>query len=60
MPLLLHAKYRWSQLPCDETSASRLAGQLNISPLLASLLVTRGMDRPEEAELFLKGCLADQ
>ncbi len=60
MPLLLHAKYRWSQLPCDEASASRLASQLNISPLLASLLVTRGMDRLEEAEQFLKGSLADQ
>lgn len=57
---MLHSKYRWSQLPCDEGAAGQLAGQLNISPLLASLLVTRGMDNPEEAELFLQGSLANQ
>lgn len=60
MTLLLHAKYRWTQLPYDEEAASRLAGQLNISPLLASLLVKREMESPEKAELFLRGTLADQ
>ncbi len=60
MTLLLHAKYRWTQLPHDEEAASRLAGQLNISPLLASLLVKREMESPEKAELFLRGTLADQ
>lgn len=60
MPLLLHSKYRWTPLPCDEEAASRLAGHLNISPLLASLLVTRGMENSAEAELFLKGSLVDQ
>ncbi|EOS58257.1 single-stranded-DNA-specific exonuclease RecJ [Paenibacillus barengoltzii] len=57
---MLHAKYRWTQLPHDEEAASRLAGQLNISPLLASLLVKREMESPEKAELFLRGTLADQ
>ena len=26
---MLHSKYRWSPLPCDEEAASRIAGQLN-------------------------------
>lgn len=57
---MLHPKYRWDPLPADEEAARLLADRLNLSPLVASLLVTRGMAKPEEAELFLKGTAADQ
>ncbi|GIP12096.1 single-stranded-DNA-specific exonuclease RecJ [Paenibacillus macerans] len=57
---MLHPKYRWDPLPADEEAARLLADRLNLSPLVASLLVTRGMAKPEEAELFLKGTVADQ
>lgn len=57
---MLHSKYRWDPLPGDEEAACLLADQLDIAPLLASLLVTRGMGNPEEARLFLQGSLADQ
>ncbi|GJM75119.1 hypothetical protein HMSSN036_73350 [Paenibacillus macerans] len=49
---MLHPKYRWDPLPADEEAARLLADRLNLSPLVASLLVTRGMAKPEEAELF--------
>ncbi|MGG6313591.1 single-stranded-DNA-specific exonuclease RecJ [Paenibacillus macerans] len=57
---MLHSKYRWDPLPCDEEASRLLAERLGIAPLLASLLVTRGIGSPEEAELFLQGSLADQ
>ncbi|WP_018753199.1 single-stranded-DNA-specific exonuclease RecJ [Paenibacillus sanguinis] len=58
--MLLHAKSRWEVLPVDVNSSRELADQLDISPLLASLLVTRGMEDARQAELFLNGDLTEQ
>ena len=59
MPILLHAQSRWDVLPVDVNSSRELADQLGISPLLASLLVTRGMEDARQAKQFLNGDLAE-
>lgn len=52
---MLHSKYRWNCVPCNEDAARQLSDQLNISSLLASLLVTRGIEDVGAAKLFLFG-----
>jgi single-stranded-DNA-specific exonuclease len=45
--------HRWTVLPNQPSAESLLANGLKISPLLARILVQRGHDTPEKAELFL-------
>ncbi len=44
---------RWNFIRHDREAASRLASQINVSPLAAALLIARGYDSPEKAEHFL-------
>jgi single-stranded-DNA-specific exonuclease len=43
----------WSVATANPEAVSRLASELNLPPLLARLLVLRGMETPEAAERFL-------
>lgn len=56
---MLHSKYRWNPLQGDQAEVKRLAEELNISPLLAALLITRGIKIPSEANMFLGGSILD-
>jgi single-stranded-DNA-specific exonuclease len=44
---------RWLDSPVDAESAQRLARELNVSPLVARLLVQRGLAEPAAAQAFL-------
>jgi single-stranded-DNA-specific exonuclease len=44
---------KWLDSPIDETTARSLARELDISPLVARLLVQRGMADPAAAQAFL-------
>jgi single-stranded-DNA-specific exonuclease len=46
-------KFRWSIAPAQPALAEFLAGQLNISPLLAQCLLNRGFSEPEPISRFL-------
>src|SRR4029450_2460624 len=46
-------------LPCDEAAVTRLAGDLQVSPVTARLLCIRGLDDPTRAQRFLSPSLAD-
>ncbi|MGC4375846.1 single-stranded-DNA-specific exonuclease RecJ [Fictibacillus sp. Mic-4] len=50
---MLKAKTRWNVLPVDEEKAATIASSLKLPELLAKLLVSRGIDTPEDAEHFL-------
>jgi single-stranded-DNA-specific exonuclease len=50
---MLRPKTRWIVQQTDQDKAKKLAGQLGIGTLAASLLVNRGMDDPEKARNFL-------
>ncbi|MFM1652408.1 single-stranded-DNA-specific exonuclease RecJ [Brevibacillus sp. B_LB10_24] len=50
---MLRAKTRWQLAACDETRASELARECNIPPLLAKLLIIRGIDTAERIHAFL-------
>ena len=49
---------RWAFTACDQQLASRLAAELNVSPLVARLLAQRGIHTPEEAARFLNPSLS--
>jgi single-stranded-DNA-specific exonuclease len=53
------ARYRWRVHATDEAKATQLASELNISPVLARILVARGYTEPEDAYRFLKPSLGD-
>ena len=44
---------RWVIRDCDEAQRDALAHALGVSPLVARVLVNRGLDTPEEARRFL-------
>jgi single-stranded-DNA-specific exonuclease len=44
---------RWIESPVDEEAVRRLARELALSPLVARLLVQRGLDEPAAAQAFL-------
>ncbi len=48
---------RWRISSADPEIVGKLAGDLRLSPLLARLLVIRGLDDPERAEQFLSPSL---
>lgn len=50
---------KWTFHPHDETLIRRLGGQLRISPLLAQVLIARGMPDAAAARAFLDARLAD-
>ncbi|QSF44002.1 single-stranded-DNA-specific exonuclease RecJ [Paenibacillus tianjinensis] len=56
---MLHSKTRWHSPAADPDTVRDLARSLSISPLLSSLLVTRGLDAPQEALLFMDGGAED-
>ena len=49
----------WRFSPHDESHVRRLSGELRISPLMAQVLVARGMTMPGEASRFLGATLMD-
>jgi len=50
---------RWKIQKHNRDAAKRLAAELNVSPLLAALLIARGFDNPESANKFLNPSLED-
>lgn len=50
---MLHSKTRWIVRKSNEEKENLLVQELNITPLLASLLVNRGIETPELARHFL-------
>jgi len=56
---LVKSKTRWKIEEVDQELALQLQQQLHISPLLAQLLVGRGIQTAEAAEKFLGGSLQD-
>ncbi|MFS8911999.1 hypothetical protein NW841_12820, partial [Synechococcus sp. H60.3] len=53
------ARYRWRVRATDEAKATQLASELNISPVLARVLVARGYTDREAAYRFLNPALDD-
>ena len=49
---------RWQLLPCDDAAAAQLAAAAHLHPLVARLLVQRGISTPEAAAAFLAPALA--
>lgn len=50
---MLHSKTRWIVRDSDKQKENLLVKELNISPLVASLLINRGLDTVESARYFL-------
>lgn len=53
------AEREWTVCPPDPAAQESLSRALGISPLLAQLLLNRGLRDPEEARIFLDGGLED-
>jgi single-stranded-DNA-specific exonuclease len=49
----------WQSLPCDEADVTRLAAELQVSPVTARLLCIRGLGETTKAQRFLSPSLAD-
>ncbi|MCM3568431.1 single-stranded-DNA-specific exonuclease RecJ [Neobacillus mesonae] len=52
---MLKSKTRWIVQDSNRGLSEQLAGELNISPLVASLLINRGFDSASSARFFLFG-----
>ncbi|HET7754218.1 MAG TPA: single-stranded-DNA-specific exonuclease RecJ [Anaeromyxobacteraceae bacterium] len=50
---------RWVEVACDEGAVARLASTLDLHPLAARVLASRGFVDPAEAERFLSARLTD-
>jgi single-stranded-DNA-specific exonuclease len=50
---LLHPKSKWKPINVDDTAVDTLARSLSLSPLLARMLVSRGLTDERAAEQFL-------
>jgi single-stranded-DNA-specific exonuclease len=50
---MLHAKAKWNITEADDDQVEKLAQELQIEPLLARLLIARGMTNIEQAKAFL-------
>lgn len=57
---MLHSKTRWQSPAADPEAVRDLARSLSISPLLSSLLVSRGLENPELALEFMEGGAEDR
>jgi single-stranded-DNA-specific exonuclease len=55
----LSAAKTWQLLPHDPAAIDRLAGPLRLSPIIAQLLLNRGVHEPEAARRFLEAPLTD-
>ncbi|MCL5267186.1 MAG: single-stranded-DNA-specific exonuclease RecJ [Bacteroidetes bacterium] len=55
----MHYYWKLSQ-QINEDVVDRLAGKLNVKPIIARLLMQRGFDSPEKAESFFSPSLKDQ
>lgn len=51
---MLKAKTRWQLAAFDEKLADEIARECGLSPLIAKLLVIRGIDSPQRARAFLE------
>lgn len=49
----------WRLLPHDAAAIARLARALNVSPIVAQVLLNRGLGEPRQAQHFLTAPLAD-
>ncbi len=49
----------WQQVACDDDAATRLAAELQVSPVMARLLCIRGFDDTARARQFLSPSLTD-
>ncbi|WCK53608.1 single-stranded-DNA-specific exonuclease RecJ [Aneurinibacillus sp. Ricciae_BoGa-3] len=56
---MLRSKTRWIMEKQDEDKVLELQRELQLSPLLAGLLTSRGIDTPQKARKFLHGGTAD-
>ena len=52
-------KYRWKVLSSSPDQVEQLAIQLGVTPLVAHLLLQRGLDSPDQARKFLQPSLED-
>ncbi|MDO3409007.1 single-stranded-DNA-specific exonuclease RecJ [Saccharibacillus sp. CPCC 101409] len=52
---MLHSQYQWKVSNPDPGEVERLSEQLDISPLLASMLLNRGFEDRDSASSFLDG-----
>jgi single-stranded-DNA-specific exonuclease len=50
---MLKSKSRWVVRPSNIEKMNKLVEKINVSPLVASLLVNRGLENPDEARAFL-------
>ena len=50
---------RWVQTQCDKASLARLARELRVSEIIATLLANRGITEPETAHRFLNPSIRD-
>jgi hypothetical protein len=50
---------RWNILKHDRESVAKLAAEINVSPIVSALLISRGYDSPEIATKFLKPSFDD-
>ena len=50
---MLKSKTRWIVRSSNNEKITQLVDEIHVTPLVASLLVNRGLDNPEEARAFL-------
>ena len=50
---MLKSKSRWVVRPSNIEKMNELVEKIGVSPLVASLLVNRGLENPDEARAFL-------
>nr|WP_295969651.1 hypothetical protein [uncultured Bacillus sp.] len=50
---MLTSKTRWMVRPTNQEQIEQLVEMLHVTPLVAALLVNRGLSDPEEARAFL-------
>ncbi len=50
---MLNSKTRWIVRSSKKEKVTQLVEEINVTPLVASLLVNRGLENPEEARAFL-------
>jgi single-stranded-DNA-specific exonuclease len=58
-PIKSYLMKRWNLLKHDRESLIKLSQSLNVSPLIAALLISRGFETAEKAEKFLKPTIND-
>ena len=54
-----HQNKRWVQTQCDKAILARLARELRVSEVTATLLANRGITEPETAHKFLNPSIKD-